>query len=94
MLNEHAYESASTVIVKTVCYGRFSGGDLGGGKLKATFKSFRARAISVLELNEQSQILACAEYYERSTMPIGIKRLSTIWLGLIKTWPKRSVRGW
>jgi hypothetical protein len=48
----------------------------------------------VLELNEQSQILACTEYYESSTMPIGIKRLSTIWLGLIKTWPKRSVRGW
>jgi hypothetical protein len=57
--------------VKTVCYGTFSGGDLGGGKLKATFKSFRARAISVLELNEQSQILACTEYYDRLTMPIG-----------------------
>jgi hypothetical protein len=71
MLNEHAYESASTVIVKTVCYGTFSGGDLGGGKLKATFKSFRARAISAIELNEQSQILACTEYYDRSTMPIG-----------------------
>jgi hypothetical protein len=71
MLKEDAYESGSTVIVKTVCYGRFSGGDLGGGKLKATFKSFRARAISVLELNEQSQILACTEYYDRSTMPIG-----------------------
>jgi len=48
-----------------------SGGDLGGSKLKATFKSFRARAISVLELNGQSQILACTEYYDRSTMPIG-----------------------
>lgn len=71
MLNEHAYESGSTVIVKTVCYGTFSGGDLGGSKLKATFKSFRARAISVLELNGQSQILACTEYYDRSTMPIG-----------------------
>jgi len=71
MLNEHAYESGSTVIVKTVCYGAFSGGDLGGGKLKATFKTFRARSISVLELNEQSQILACTEYYDRSTMPIG-----------------------
>ena len=42
MLNEHAYESGSTVIVKTVCHGTFSGGDLGGSKLKATFKSFRA----------------------------------------------------
>ena len=71
MLNEHAYESGSTVIVKTVCHGTFSGGDLGGSKLKATFKSFRARAISVLELNGQSQILACTEYYDRSTMPIG-----------------------
>ncbi len=71
MLREHAYESGSTVIVKTVCYGTFSGADLGGGKLKATFRSFRARAISVLELNEQSQILACTEYYDKSTMPIG-----------------------
>jgi len=71
MLNEHAYASGSTVIVKTVCYGTFSGGDLGGGKLKATFKSFRARAISVLELSEETQILACTEYYDRSTMPIG-----------------------
>jgi SnoaL-like domain len=71
MLKEHAYESGSNVIVKTVCYGTFSGGDLGGSKLKATFKSFRARAISVLELDEQSQILACTEYYDRSTMPIG-----------------------
>lgn len=26
MLNEHAYELGSTVIVKTVCYGTFSGG--------------------------------------------------------------------
>jgi hypothetical protein len=25
----------------------------------------------VLELNGQSQILACTEYYDRSTMPIG-----------------------
>jgi hypothetical protein len=71
MLNEHAYGSGSTVIVKTVCYGTFSGGDLGGAKLKATFKPFRARAISVLELNEQSQILACTEYYDKLTMPIG-----------------------
>ena len=71
MLKEHAYGSGSTVIVKTVCYGTFSGGDLGGGKLNATFKSFRARAISVLELNEQAEILACTEYYDRSTMPIG-----------------------
>jgi hypothetical protein len=69
MLKEQAYEAGSTVIVKTLCYGTFSGGGLGGGKLKATFKSFRARAISVLELNEQSQILACTEYYDRSTMP-------------------------
>ena len=36
MLNERAYESGSAVIVKTICYGTFSGGDLGGGKLKAT----------------------------------------------------------
>ena len=39
MLNEHAYESGSTVIVKTVCYGTFSGGDLGGSKLKAIVSS-------------------------------------------------------
>ena len=43
----------------------------GGGKRKPTFKSFRARAIAVLELNEDGQILACREYYDRSTMPIG-----------------------
>src|SRR5215831_1021671 len=63
--------STHTNRVPPVCYGTFSGGDLGGSKLKATFKSFRARAISVLELNEHSQILACTEYYDRSTMPIG-----------------------
>jgi len=45
------YESGSTVIVKTVCYVRFRVAISGGSKLKATFKSFRARAISVLELN-------------------------------------------
>jgi len=74
--------------------GTFSGGDLGGGKLKATFKSFRARAISVLELNEQSQILACTEYYDRSTMPIGDETPFDHLPWPHKTWPKRSVRRW
>lgn len=71
MLNEESYEAGLVVTVKTVCYGKFSGGDLGGGKLKATGKSFRARAISVLELNDQFQIKACTEYYDRLTMPMG-----------------------
>jgi ketosteroid isomerase-like protein len=71
MVKEDAYESGSVVTVKTVCYGKFSGGDLGGGKLKATGKSFRARAISVVELDEKFQIKACTEYYDRLTMPMG-----------------------
>jgi ketosteroid isomerase-like protein len=71
MVKEDAYESGLIVTVKTICYGTFSGGDLGGGKLRATGKSFRARAISVLELNDQLQIKACTEYYDRLTMPMG-----------------------
>jgi hypothetical protein len=44
---------------------------LGGGKIKATHKSFRARAIAVLEVNDRAEITACTEYYDRTTMPIG-----------------------
>ena len=58
------------MIVKFVCYGTFSGGDHGGSKLKATFK-FVLSSSYLGELNEQSQKLACTEYYDRSTMSIG-----------------------
>jgi steroid delta-isomerase-like uncharacterized protein len=71
MLPEHAHASGQIVTVQTICYGKFSGSDLGGSKIKATHKSFRARAIAVLEINERAEITACTEYYDRTTMPIG-----------------------
>jgi ketosteroid isomerase-like protein len=71
MMLEHAHASGQVVTVQTICYGKFSGSDLGGGKIKATHKSFRARSIVVLEINDRAEITACTEYYDRTTMPIG-----------------------
>jgi steroid delta-isomerase-like uncharacterized protein len=71
MAPEHARASGRVVTVQTICYGKFSGSDLGGGKIKATHKSFRARAIAVLEINDGDKIAACTEYYDRTTMPMG-----------------------
>jgi len=71
MMPERTHASGQVVIVQTICYGKFSGSDLGGAKIKATHKSFRARGIVVLEINDQTEITACTEYYDRTTMPIG-----------------------
>ena len=71
MMLEHAHASGQVVIVQTICYGKFSGSDLGGSKIKATYQSFRARAIAVLEINDRAEITACTEYCDRTTMPIG-----------------------
>jgi steroid delta-isomerase-like uncharacterized protein len=75
MMPERAHASGQVVTFQTICYGRFSGSDLGGSKIKATHKSFRARAIAVLEINDRAEITSCTEYYDRTTMPIGEKPL-------------------
>jgi hypothetical protein len=62
--------------VSWISNGRFavpldSGGDLGGGKMKATKKVFRGWSIGVLEVNEAGEIMICREYYDRSIVPGG-----------------------
>jgi hypothetical protein len=43
MMPEHAHASGQVVTVQTICYGKFSGSDLGGSKIKATHNSLQAK---------------------------------------------------
>ena len=67
----HIYVAARTVVVEATAEGTFSGGDLGGGKMKATNKLFRGWLIAVLNLNEAGEIATCREYYDRTIVPGG-----------------------
>jgi hypothetical protein len=44
--------SRLVVFCRVTAEGTFSGGDLGGGKMKATNKVFRGWSIGVLEVND------------------------------------------
>lgn len=63
------------VVVQTLCTGVFSGADLAGGRMKATGKPFRCRAITVLNLDSDRLIQTCTEYYDRGVMPGGAATL-------------------
>ena len=71
MTARHIHVAARSVIVEVTAEGTFSGGDLGGGKMKATQKAFRGWSIGVLEVNEAGEIMICREYYDRSIVPGG-----------------------
>jgi uncharacterized protein (TIGR02246 family) len=71
MTARHIHVAARSVIVEVTAEGTFSGGDLGGGKMKATKKAFRGWSIGVLEVNEAGEIMICREYYDRSIVPGG-----------------------
>ena len=71
MKERHIRVADRSVVVEITAEGTFSGGDLGGGKMKATQKAFRGWTIAVLELNEVGEIVVCTEYYDRSIVPGG-----------------------
>jgi uncharacterized protein (TIGR02246 family) len=71
MTVRHIHVAARSVIVEVTAEGTFSGGDLGGGKMKATKMAFRGWMIAVLEVNEAGEIMVCRDYYDRSLVPGG-----------------------
>jgi uncharacterized protein (TIGR02246 family) len=71
MKARHIHVASRSVIVEVTVEGTFSGGDLGGGKMKATQKPFHGWTIAVLDVNAASEIVVCREYYDRSIVPGG-----------------------
>ncbi|UGY16285.1 nuclear transport factor 2 family protein [Bradyrhizobium septentrionale] len=61
----------SVVVVQAIGEGTFDGESLGGGKVIATGKAYRARLCAVLAVAEDGKITRCSEYYDRSLMPEG-----------------------
>ena len=55
--------------------GTFTGEPLGSSEspMQPTHRAFKARAVIVLDLNENGLVKFCTEYYDRSIMPMGIK---------------------
>lgn len=70
-VNERTIVSGSTITVASIDTGTFSGRALAEGRMEATHRSFRAKAVTILDLNEQGKIERCVEYYDRLTMPAG-----------------------
>jgi len=71
MKARHIRVADRSVVVEVTAEGTFSGGDLGGGKMKATQKAFHGWSIAVLDVNEVGEIVVCCEYYDRSIVPGG-----------------------
>jgi hypothetical protein len=71
MKARHIRVADRSVVVEVTADGTFSGGDLGGGKMKATQKAFHGWSIAVLDVNEVGEIVVCREYYDRSIVPGG-----------------------
>ena len=57
------------VVVQAIGEGTFDGESLGGGKMVATGRTFRARLCAVLAVADDGKITRCSEYYDRSLMP-------------------------
>lgn len=55
--------------------GTFDGEPLGAGEnmMQPTNRPFKARAVIVLDLDENGLVKCCTEYYDRSIMPMGVK---------------------
>lgn len=55
--------------------GTFNGEPLGSGEntMQPTNLPFKARAVIVLDLDENGLVKCCTEYYDRSIMPMGVK---------------------
>ncbi|MBO4224111.1 DUF4440 domain-containing protein [Bradyrhizobium neotropicale] len=71
MVPEKIIAGDSVVVVQAVGEGTFDGESLGGGKVVATGKTFRARLCAVLAIADDGKIARCSEYYDRSLMPDG-----------------------
>lgn len=55
--------------------GTFDGESLGAGEnlMQPTHRAFKARAVIILDLDENGLVKCCTEYYDRSIMPMGVK---------------------
>ena len=55
--------------------GTFTGEPLGSSEnpIQPTHRPFKARAVIVLDLDENGFVKCCTEYYDRSIMPMGVK---------------------
>ena len=55
--------------------GTFTGESLGSSEkpMQPTHRPFKARAVIVLDLDENGLVKCCTEYYDRSIMPMGVK---------------------
>ena len=71
MTPERITTGDAIVVVQAIGEGTFSGESLGGGKMAATGKAFRARLCAVLAIGDDAKIARCSEYYDRSLMPGG-----------------------
>ena len=71
MTPERFIAGDAVVVVQAIGEGTFDGESLGGGKVLATGKTFRARLCAVLAIADDGKIARCSEYYDRSLMPEG-----------------------
>lgn len=71
MTSERIITGEDVVVVEAICEGTFDGEDLGGGRMTATGKPFRARMCAVLAIGEDNKIARCTDYYDRSLLPGG-----------------------
>ena len=71
MTPERVIAGDSVVVVQAIGEGKFDGDSLGGGKVVATGKAFRARLCAVLAIGDDGKITRCSEYYDRGLMPGG-----------------------
>jgi SnoaL-like domain len=55
--------------------GTFNGEPLGAGEkaVQPTNRPFKARAVIVLDLDENGLVTCCTEYYDHSIMPMGVE---------------------
>lgn len=71
MKSERMIVGDAVVVVQAIGEGTFDGESLGGGKIAATGKHFRARLCAVLAVDDDGKIARCTEYYDRGLMPNG-----------------------
>lgn len=71
MTSERIVAGDDVVVVQAIGEGTFDGDSLGGGKVVATGKAFRARLCAVLAIGDDGKIARCSEYYDRGLMPGG-----------------------
>ena len=65
-----------TAIIQYLGQGTFNGEALGAQdhRVEPTGKTFKARAVVILDLSEAGRVRSCVEYYDRLSMPNGDRR--------------------